>query len=45
MGLTPQGPTRVNLRRIRIRCVHYVTKALVAGEAINNKFFMIGALW
>ncbi len=38
MDLTPQGPTLVNLRRIRIRCVQYVTKVLGAAEARNNQF-------
>jgi hypothetical protein len=38
MDLTPQGPTLVKLRRIRIRCVQCVTKVLGAGEARNNEF-------
>ena len=38
MDLTPQGPTLVNLRRIRIRCVQCVTKVLGAVEARNYEF-------
>ena len=32
MDLTPEGSTLVHHRRIRIRCVHHVTKVLGADE-------------
>jgi hypothetical protein len=38
MDFMPQGPRHVYFRWIRIRCVHGVTKAQRAGEAINNEF-------
>jgi hypothetical protein len=38
MVLTAQGPRPLDLRRIRIRCVRYVTKVLSAAEAAIMSF-------